>query len=350
MAVRYGTRSRRTTSRRSGRTSSRRSSRYSRRRYSRRSSYRSSAVSNFRRRSNVSARKELKTADSIFTIGAKDGIANWQFYDYGSWDATSRMRHYISNPQRFTGIAQGNGAHTRIGNTCTSLYLNLSMSFVSAQVSAVTNNDNEVDPRVIYEGGTIANAPRSVNTVSNATNFNMDTVQWGSTSGISNSTGNIAGQNYAGIMVSSNDSFVNNGTYQSHYIRTLHRVVIFSDNREPDDQQTFSVANLFETESVFRNPVPCALSNLNSANFGRYTIHYDNSFVTDGDDPTKIINVRSLPYRKRLRYYGPDASDTSAGSLYVVYACTISDAANTDSSGYFPSRMSAVTRQCFYDD
>lgn len=98
------------------------------------------------------------------------------------------------------------------------------------------------------------------------------------------------------------------------------------------------------------NPPPCVFSNLNSDNFGRYTVHYDNTIVTDADDPVKVSSLRAFPFRKKLRFYGPTAESWSTGTLFVVYMCSIPAIDSLSIASYLPGSLTVSSRHAFNDD
>lgn len=362
-----------------------RSSPYRRRMSSRRVSSRSRSYRVTRGRI---SREELKTIDYYFGY---DGSA----IAPGTKDTLGNI-DWCTNGEALFGIAQGAGPHERIGNVVKSRYINMNMSFVSAATASPVN-DAEADPRRansqwvtnVPDVATIVNGavhmtgvqvlkPRSVHdlpvaqypTALSAFNYwnaqfpgeeiNLTDIYqydfspgmpyWGyrRTDGVEVLNGS-ATQSTEGVVQSHNEvTNVTNTANYNKFVRTIHRVVMFTDRRQIDGQDSVPASSLFEPYKAGFAPTPCVISQLNSNNFGRYTLLYDQTFTTDGDDPTKSISLRGFKTPLVQRYYGPTGTANSTGTIYFMYACRVPGLyGSSQSNDYTPGQISVSGRHAY---
>lgn len=359
---------RRNVSRRRSSKKTRRSSRFGSRSRSsvrrRSGSYRSS-------RARIS-RQELKTRDHYINITAPGG---GQSDDFSNID-------WCTEGEVMFGVGQGAGPHERIGNVVHSRYMNLHMDFVSAKVISAGAEDAEVSDRYSTDnisgniggaitGGTFggelntpgysipaeimngshdqirgwlaANAQGSgylvTNNTSAGTTFGYNVDKGMTTSYLT------AEQQPRSIQLQSQLDVVERA--RSRYVRTVHRLVFFTDRRQVDGQQTVSKGSIFEPGDGQNIPYTGVLSQLNSDNFGRYSIIYDKTFTTDGDDPVKSIDIRGMKIGVTTRYYGPTATANQTGSIYVLYASRVTNAATNNPTDYVGGSCNISGRHCY---
>lgn len=359
----------------SRRRSSKKTRRSSRSGYRSRSSVRRRSSSYRSSRARVS-RQELKTRDHYINIIAPLG---------GQVDNFTNI-DWCTEGEVMFGVGQGAGPHERIGNVVHSRYMNLHMDFVSAKVIAAGAEDSEVSNRYANEtvggsilgevtGGNIAgtvitpgfDVPPSVINLNNIPAMEM----WlaGNTLGtgavIETYRPGVAPQSALTFPVSKqaeeatlsaqqapkNVDLQYQGMFgeraRTRYVRTVHRLVFFTDRRQVDGQQTVSKGSIFEPGDGGDVPFTGVLSQLNSNNFGRYSLLYDKTFTTDGDDPVKSVDIRGMKVGVTTRYYGPTATANQTGSIYVLYASRVTNAATNNPSDYRGGSCNISARHCY---
>lgn len=360
---------RRNVSRRRSSKKTRRSSRFGSRSRSgarrRSSSYRST-------RARVS-RQELKTRDHYINVLSPNG---------GQLDSFKNI-DWCTNGEVMFGVDQGAGPHERIGNVIHSRYINLHMDFVSAKVvGGVHVEDSEVSNRSSADtiGGNVDGAVTGglfggeINTpgyvippeVLAGTNAQIrawlaanasgsgytltDIVPAGYSLGYNFEKG-LTTQQFTGdqqarsVQLQAQLDVVERS--RSRYVRTVHRLVFFTDRRQVDGQQLVNKDNIFEPGDGLSVPFTGVLSQLNSDNFGRYSLIYDKTFTTDGDDPVKSIDLRGMKVGVTTRYYGPTSKTNQTGSIYVLYASRVTNAASNNPADYVGGSCNISGRHCY---
>lgn len=249
-----------------------------------------------------------------------------------------RGTHYFDDFTRQYGCDQGTSIRERIGNRIKLKNTAFKISLTAATVLARDEKESSVPGQTdstVFSG--------ALNIVTN-TNYAGP-----------GAPGYLAGTNGQATVPAGSTGLKaihSAGRLTDVYVRTVFRIVMILDRHQQDDKKDIALGEVFEGYSEgsmteASTPPPSVFSYLNAANFGRYQILYDKTYVCDRDDPTKMVNFNLKTFNMQ-HYSGSGATSVRSGSVYWTVLAFTPDSISGNAVGT-PPAVYLNTRTSFTD-